>query len=151
MLPPSRPVPFRPTVTVTVHVPVAAPQENVALGEVGLAIVPQLEVHWSVGVPPLPPAVDAVSDAVSGGSTSPGLTARPVMAGHTNGDWFTSETPASTAMLPLSTKDGSDASVGTVHVTITTAGVVAPGATETGNDEPSQKSPLVSVPDRVTT
>ena len=30
-LPPSRPVPFRPTVTVTVQLPVVAPQEKVVL------------------------------------------------------------------------------------------------------------------------
>ncbi len=111
-LPPSRPVPSRPTVRVTVHVPVVAPHENVALADVGFVMVPQDEVHSSVCVPPFPPTTCPVSVAVSGGKSSDGLIDVPEMPGHPNGGWVCSVTGALTAMIPLATSAPIAASVG---------------------------------------
>ena len=115
-----------------------------------MAKVPHVEVHSSVGAPPAPLVVIALTEANSGGRTSAGLMPTPVMAGHTKGAWSTSTTPASTAMEPLPIAAASDASVAIVQVTRTTAGVGVPVVTDTGVDVPVQGSPLLSAPDRVT-
>ncbi|MGH7435633.1 MAG: hypothetical protein ACRENE_08155 [Polyangiaceae bacterium] len=155
-LPPSSAVPLRFTLSVTVQVvPRAVPHENVAFGCVGFVMrgVPLRHVadQRSVCAPPEPGITTDERLAVSGGRSSAGFIETPWMAGHPKGVWFTTVTDASTATVPLSTTDGRAASVGTVHVTMTTAGTVVPVVTVTGAEEPEHGSPWLSVPVRVTT
>ena len=129
------------------------PHENEVVAAAGSAMLAPAQpvVQSSVWTPPAEPVKLAVSVAISGGNTSAGLIETPVMPGHRTAPGRPATTPASTATKPPSTGVESAWCVGMVQVTTTSAVLVAFGATESGGELPAQGSPLLSLPERVTT